>query len=70
MRLIRNAISHGGRLYMTHDPRRAAEWHHLKFVYSDNGKQAIGAGGILSPADLLFLMIDADDELDKIGCPM
>lgn len=69
MRLIRNAVSHGGKLYMTHDPRRDAEWHHLKFGYSDNGTQVIGPGGVLSPADLLFLMIDASDELDKIGCP-
>jgi hypothetical protein len=69
-RLIRNAVSHGGRLHMEHNPKRVAEWHHLKFAYSDNGKQAIGPGGFLSPADLLFLMIDASDELDEIGYPV
>jgi hypothetical protein len=69
-RLIRNAVSHGGRLHMTHDPGRDAEWHHLKFGKSDDGKQAIGPGGFLSPADMLFLMIDTGDELDRIGCPV
>jgi hypothetical protein len=68
-RLIRNAVSHGGRLCITRDPGRDAEWHHLKFGKSDDAKQAIGAGGFLSPADMLFLMIDTSDELDRIGCP-
>jgi hypothetical protein len=69
-RLIRNAVSHGGRLHITHDPGRDAEWHHLKFGRSDDGKQAIGPGGFLSPADMLLLMIDTGDELDRIGCPV
>jgi hypothetical protein len=54
---------------MTHDPRRVAKWHHLAFSYADNRKQVIGTKGFLSPADLMFLMIDVGDELDKIGCP-
>jgi hypothetical protein len=69
-RVIRNAISHGGRLDMIRKPWRDAEWHHLKFGKSDHDTQAIGPGGFLSPADMLFLMIDASDELDRIGCPL
>jgi hypothetical protein len=69
-RLVRNAVSHGGKLHFTHDPRRSADWHHLKFVYSDDGKPIIGVGGILSPADMFFLMLDTSDELDALACPL
>ena len=69
-RMVRNAISHGGRLDTIRKPWRDAEWHHLKFGKADHEKQAIGEDGFLSPADMLFLMIDAGDELDRIGCPL
>jgi hypothetical protein len=69
-RLIRNAVSHGGKLHYLHDPERVSVWHHLEFDYSDNGKQIVGAGGVLSPADMFFLMLDTSDELDALACPL
>jgi hypothetical protein len=67
--LIRNAISHGGKLYFKHVPLRTAIWQHLRYDHSDDKKQIIGAGGIFSIADLFFLMLDTSDELDRLGCP-
>ncbi len=69
-RLVRNAISHGGALHFTHDPKRTALWHHLSYDFGHHGTQIIGPRGAFSPADLVFLMMDASDELDRIGCPM
>jgi hypothetical protein len=57
-------------LTFDHDPKRLAEWHHLKYGYADKGKQIIGVGGILSVADLFCLMLDTSDELDKLKCPL
>jgi len=68
-RHIRNAVSHGGRLHIDKDRGQTAGWHHLTIAFSDNTKQAIGPNGFMSPADLLFLMIDAGEALDQIGCP-
>jgi hypothetical protein len=69
-RMVRNAVSHGGKPHFTRDPNRSANWHHFKFAYSDRETPIIGAGGILSPADLFFLMLDTSDELDVLACPL
>lgn len=69
-RQIRNAAAHNGQVHFLKDIGRTAGWHHLKIAFSDNGKAALGPNGFMSPADLMFLMIDASDELDQIGCPI
>jgi hypothetical protein len=69
-RLVRNAISHGGCLQFDHDPKRTAEWQHLKYRHADQGVQIIGAGGAFSVADLFCLMLDTSEELDRLKCPV
>jgi hypothetical protein len=69
-RLIKNSISHGGKVHFTRDPKRTATWHHLRYDGGDHGKVMIGATGVFSISDLLFLMFDVSDELDGLGCPI
>jgi hypothetical protein len=65
-RVIRNACSHGGKLHMPKPSSRPVSWYQLHYDPSQHGKQIIGAD--LGFADLLILMIEMSDELDRIGC--
>jgi hypothetical protein len=65
---IRNAVSHGGLLHITHNSGRTGQWHHLAYRYGDKD-QIIGPRGALSPSDFIFLMLEMSEELDQIGCP-
>ncbi len=66
-RLIRNAMSHGGALNIDNPNAPIIAWYGLSYGPNDNGKRVIGTD--LSFADLLILMIEMSDDLDKRSCP-
>lgn len=65
---VRNAISHDGKVYFLNQNPAPAIWYNLKYTYADNGRLAIG--GDLEFGDILLLMFEASDELDRLGCPI
>jgi hypothetical protein len=68
-RVIRNAMSHGGSLKMSDKKAQSVKWRHLTYTDADDGKRVYGLGPDLFVSDILFLMFDASDELDALGCP-
>lgn len=69
-RVVRNAIAHG-KIYIR-DPRSPpVSWKGLTIGHPDNGQRIIRMGtGYLGPTDVIGLMIEADEELTKIGVPI
>jgi len=66
---IRNACAHhGGKLNITDPNIRAVQWHHLRYDHRDAGLQVIG--GHLDLGDLVILMVELSDELDRLDCPI
>lgn len=64
---VRNCASHGGKLAFK-SSRDAVVWRSLSYNRSNNGKKIIGVD--LSVADIIILMFDMNDELDRLGCPI
>lgn len=67
-RVVRNAASHGGRINWRNQKSPAVTWRHLSYSAADRNKTVIC--GDLDVADLILLMLDMNDELDKLGCPI
>jgi hypothetical protein len=67
-RVVRNAISHGGRLNIDNPAAQTVTWYGYKYGPSENGKLVIGAE--LAPADLMVLMFEMADTLDGLSCPI
>jgi hypothetical protein len=67
-RVIRNAISHGGRCDIRGKKAQPVNWYHLTYSSDDNGRQIINEDIIF--ADLLILMFEMSDCLDQLGCPL
>ncbi|MFC3308420.1 hypothetical protein [Blastomonas aquatica] len=67
-RVIRNAISHQMMISWDNDKISPVSWRGLRYSSADNKKEIIGFD--LSMADIVFLMIDMSDELDRLGCPV
>jgi hypothetical protein len=66
-RVVRNAISHGGNLHLIDKKAKPVTWHNLTYDLSHHGR---ALHDDLAVGDLLFLMMEAADELDKAGCPL
>ena len=66
-RVIRNSISHGGEIYFKKSTAQSVSWYGLTYGPPDNGQLAVS--GDLSFTDMLILMFEMDDELDRLGCP-
>jgi len=69
-RVIRHSMAHGGALHMTDKKQQPVSWHHLRYSVSDHGKRVYGPGCDLYLSDLLLLMFEMSDELNKAGCPL
>jgi hypothetical protein len=67
--VIRNSMSHGGRIWMTDKKAKPVHWHHLHYDVADHGKVAYGNATDLWVADVILLMFDMSAELDRLGCP-
>ncbi len=67
-RVIRNATAHGGNLNITNPDAPPVSWHRLSYGPGDDGREVVG--GDLSFADMIILMIEMSDELDRLGCPV
>lgn len=66
-RVVRNACSHGGKLAFAKPTSRAVSWRGITYKPTDADKLVIV--GDLSMADIIFLMMDVSDVLDRGGCP-
>jgi hypothetical protein len=70
-RVVRNALAHNvGRIHFENVDALPVTWHHVSYSPSDNGTHAISAHGPIATADLLLLMFEMSDELDRLGCPL
>ena len=65
-RVVRNAVAHGGSIKINPNATPVT-WHHLSYGPAENGKQIIGTDLIFG--DLMILMFELSDELDRRGCP-
>jgi hypothetical protein len=67
--LVRNTASHGGGKLHIDDPAFApVTWHSLTYGPPENGRQIFG--GDLAFGDIFLLMLEMNDALDHLGCPM
>ena len=67
--IVRNAIVHNKGALAWDDPNRAPiSWHTLKYSHADNRRQIIGPD--LSVADLVILLLEMNEALDRLGCPI
>jgi hypothetical protein len=67
-RVIRNAASHRGCIHIREPNGLGGNWYHLSYRHADHGKPVIGAELFLG--DLVILMCEISDELDRLGCPL
>jgi hypothetical protein len=68
-RVMRNSVvHHGGRVQFDNPNAGPVQWYHLAYSPAENGRQAVG--GDLGLADILILMFEIADELDRLGCPL
>ncbi len=63
-RLVRNAMAHDGCILIRGERAVGAKWHHLAYEKADNGTRLIGTS--LHAGDLLILLVEASQELDRL----
>ncbi len=63
--VIRNACVHRGELQIRGAFR--VSWYGLTYTEADNGRQILATD--LAIADIIILMIELAEELDRLGCP-
>jgi hypothetical protein len=69
-RLIRNFISHHrGHIHFDNKNAPPVSWHHVVYSPKDEGKLAVGHGADFLPADIIILLVEFSQELDRVGCP-
>jgi hypothetical protein len=66
-RVVRNAIAHGA-ISIRSRAAPPVSWKALSYSYADSGRRIIGTD--LNVADLIGLMLEADEELSRIGVPI
>jgi hypothetical protein len=68
-RMLRNFISHTeGRVHFDNPKAAAVTWHHLSYSPVDEGKAVMGYD--IDVGDLIVLMFELSDELDRLGCSL
>lgn len=68
VRAVRNSCSHGYKLRIDSKTAPAVTWHGVSYHSSQNGHLVIGGDFLLG--DILILMVEVSEELDKLGCPV
>lgn len=66
-RVIRNAVAHGA-IDIRNAKTPPAMWNGLSYSHADNGKKILGVD--LNSTDLIGLMFDVDEALDRLGAPI
>jgi hypothetical protein len=67
-RVIRNAISHGGKISIDSQRDRSVMWYGASYAFADNGKVIFGTD--ISVGDMICLLLEMDEILDDLGCPL
>lgn len=67
-RVVRNSAAHNLKLTFRTQTSRKVMWQNISYTPADHGRQAIGPD--LAAADVIFLMMDSSEELDRLGCPI
>ncbi len=67
-RIVRNAVSHEGIVNIDNTTFTPVTWHSLTYGPAQSGRTLLGRD--LAIADLIFLMIEMSDELDRLGCTL
>ncbi len=68
-RVLRNFISHhAGRVHFDNPNAKPVSWHKLQYSPADDGKKVVAAD--IDIGDLIILMFEFSDELDRQGCPL
>jgi hypothetical protein len=65
-RLVRNSIAHG-KINIRNPRALPVKWRGFSYSAADNGRKIIGPD--LRVADILYLMFEADEELDRLNAP-
>lgn len=65
--LVRNAISHDGKVTIYDPSLQRVTWRGLEYSSSDNGTKILG--DVFTSADILRLMLDMNDLLQNESCP-
>jgi hypothetical protein len=67
--MLRNFISHSaGRVQFSYDESPPISWHALNYSPADKGREILGAD--IDIGDLIVLLFELSDELDRLGCPI
>ncbi len=66
-RVVRNAISHRNRVYFKNPDAPAVLWRQFSYHPKDNGKLLVG--GDMFVAELLFLLLEAAKEMNRLKIP-
>src|SRR5579863_1747923 len=68
-RAVRNWISHHqGCVHFDNCQAGPVNWHHLSYSPADKGRQVVGRD--LQFGDMIILLFELADELDRLGCPL
>jgi hypothetical protein len=67
-RVVRNAFSHGGVINIDNPKTPDMSWHNLTYGPAQNKRQIIGMD--LPFADIIILIVEMRDDLDRRGCPL
>jgi hypothetical protein len=67
-RVIRNAATHGGTINIESKTAPSVRWYSLQYDHRSRGRAIFGSD--ISCADLILLMFEVSDELDKLGAPL
>lgn len=70
-RVVRNSISHGGKVAIDNEKDEPVEWYGLRYSFANRGHPIIGVPfADLNVGDLIVLMFEMNDFLDAEGCPI
>lgn len=70
-RAMRDAAAHdGGKFNMSDESRDPVVWHHLSFDHTQARAQTKVIGDVLVAGDILLLLFELSDELDRLGAPL
>lgn len=67
-RIVRNAVSHGGKINISSPSAPRGEWHSLSYGYEQSGRHIINSD--LGVSDLTVLMIELAQDLESRGAPV
>ena len=67
---VRNAaVHHEGTVNFTNHNHPGVSWYGLSYSPADNGIRKV-IGGDMSIGDMVVLIVEVSDELDRLGCPV